>query len=826
MLQKIDRYEIHKEIGRGAMGIVYMGYDPNISRTVAIKTLRMDLFSGDEKDEFLIRFKREAQTAGRLSHQNIVTIYDLGEDSNSNNLYIIMEFISGKNLKEILSDSREIDSKTAVSILSQIADGLDYAHKNGIIHRDIKPANIIITANKQVKITDFGIAKVSGTEFTQTGKSLGTPSYMSPEQVLGKDVTSKSDLFSFGALSYEVLTGEKAFKGNNITSIVYKILNEKPALPESNILSQNQRLIKAITRAMDRDPSKRYNSASEFVSDIKTALLTREPAVTGSIEKKEDMSLHMHSQNATETEPHDETLPASKEAFIPEEDVTQKASPSADSPTLLTRHSDSADRGSKRDRTIKHDPARSATIPVKKSASEPQHKSKALLIFAVILAIVFILGLSGTAGYFLIDRYLSSGKEKPAQTAEVSETTEDASRTEPYTDITDPAVSIIDDTELSEESDPGSLFDRLFAGKEQGEQESSELAREMVTQTDEENDISTGDMISSAQKDTLTHPGDKGIISKPDDQDTDAPLALSPGTDPAEDPLSPAVKDDILKPAPVTSTQPKIPNRTFHAIKKNISYYGIIGKELEKFRRPRGFTIVGNNIYIAEDPLGRGDPILVTDINDSSSYDIFNTERLDTPSDIKLNKRGVVDIFIVTDTNNGNIKFFDKQGNLLSYIEGDHKKPFFIVSDIKEQIFYVTDFSTGHIYKYDSRGSLLSKSRNPLKKPMGIAMHADIIYVVDNSTLKVHTFRPNLSEIGSFQIPSDIAKSPIGIRVYNDILLITDESKRILIGMALKGDFLGTIDLDNLKSPYYLEIHGNKLFISDNSEGYIYIYEN
>lgn len=792
MIEKIDRYEIHKEIGRGAMGIVYMGYDPNIGRTVAVKTLRMDLFSdAEEKDEFLIRFKREAQTAGRLSHPNIVTIYDLGQDNISNNLYIIMEFISGKNLKEIIGKTDIINPETSLTILSQIADGLDFAHKNGIIHRDIKPANILLTSSKVVKITDFGIAKISGTNYTQTGKSLGTPSYMSPEQVLGKDITYKSDLFSFGALAYEILTGEKAFKGNNITSIVYKILNEKPVLPESNIFSKNEGLVRAIMKCMDRDPAKRYMSASEFIADIKTAMLSApgeaEPETqavymkdSGS-RKDEEYSTGSHTSR---TEIDAENVPASVET-IPE------------AQTQSVHSQDSTGSG-----TMRIQEKTGTALPGPKPESGIKKGRSKLFWAAIALLLLANIALFSTVVYFL---YTGTGifkrdlHEKEI-TADLSEESEDLGDSLAGDDV----ISIIDEEYPMED--------------------------ESLQTADEEEITAVQDPAPQAVDDTI--PADSGVPEKDliiPSEDTASIIPV--GTQHAENihaSSDPDIKEPLSdpeipsKPDPYPMTES---NSSFNHLKRNIRLYDTVKKNDDTFRRPRGFTLVGNSLYITEDPLGRGDPVIITDIASPSSFKVFNSERLDTPSDIKANKRGVIDVFIVSDTNNSTIKFFDKMGNLLNYIDNAHKKPFFIVNSPGEESFFITDYDTGHVYKYTTRGELQSKSRSRLEKPMGIAYSQGILYVVDNGSGKIHKFRQNLSEAGSFKLPSDITDNPVGIAVYRDILLVADMDKGYLIAMTPGGEFAGTVSPPDIKSPYYMEIIGNRLFISDNSNGYIYIYE-
>ncbi len=270
MTVKIDRYEIQKEIGRGAAGIVYQAYDPSLGRVVAVKILRTDILDPYERQDFTERFRREAQTAGKLSHPNIVTIHDLGEANNI--LYIIMELITGTTLKELIDESRQFNVKRVMDILSQVAGGLDYAHKNGIVHRDIKPANIIIDSKNVAKITDFGIAKIPGTDSTQVGRVLGTPFYMSPEQFTGKRVSHKSDLFSFGIMAYMLLFGRKPFDGETLHRVAYQIIYENPVFPADNMFSHNRLLVGVINKIMAKDPAERYETASEFVSQLRSAL--------------------------------------------------------------------------------------------------------------------------------------------------------------------------------------------------------------------------------------------------------------------------------------------------------------------------------------------------------------------------------------------------------------------------------------------------------------------------------------------------------------------------------------------------------------------------
>jgi len=262
--QTVGRYEVIGELGRGAMGVVYKAQDPTIGRVVAMKTMRLDTH-GLETEDMLRRFKNEARAAGLLNHPNIVTIYDAGEQDGM--FYIAMEFIEGTTLHSMLSEQRILPPEEVIKIARQVCRGLDYAHAGGIIHRDIKPANIMITAKGTVKIMDFGIAKAGG-GMTNTGQVLGTPNYMSPEQVKGKPLDGRSDLFSFGVMLYEMLTGEKPFIGQNVTTIIYKIVHENPIAPRDLDVTIHPGLSAVVTRALAKDPQDRYQSGAELVRDL------------------------------------------------------------------------------------------------------------------------------------------------------------------------------------------------------------------------------------------------------------------------------------------------------------------------------------------------------------------------------------------------------------------------------------------------------------------------------------------------------------------------------------------------------------------------------
>ena len=262
--ETIGRYEIVRELGRGAMGIVYEARDPNIERRVALKIVRTDLISAN-KEDILRRFKNEAKAAGNLNHPNIVTIYDAGEAEGL--LYIAMEFIEGTTLQAMLAQQGRVAPERIVEIMRQVCAGLDFAHARGIVHRDVKPANVMMAAQNLVKITDFGIARV-GDGMTMTGQVVGTPNYMSPEQVLGKQLDGRSDLFSVGVMLYEMVTGERPFEGQSITTIMYKIVHEEPIAPRKLDSTIHPGLNAIIERALAKAAETRYQSGLELAAAL------------------------------------------------------------------------------------------------------------------------------------------------------------------------------------------------------------------------------------------------------------------------------------------------------------------------------------------------------------------------------------------------------------------------------------------------------------------------------------------------------------------------------------------------------------------------------
>jgi serine/threonine protein kinase len=268
-LTKAGRYEIVGELGRGAMGVVYKAIDPVIGRTVAVKTVKLSAEgTGLTHSELLARFQTEARAAGLLTHPNIVVVFDAGEEDGL--YYITMELVEGKSLQSLLDDGHAFPLPRVLRIMEQACSALQFAHERNVVHRDIKPANIMLTADDIVKVTDFGTAKILqfGT-VSQTAHVMGTPSYMSPEQVKGRAVDGRSDIFSLGVMLYEMITGEKPFIGQNITTVIYKIVHEEPAPPKNINPSIHGGISAVVMRALAKDPEARYQSCREMLEDLR-----------------------------------------------------------------------------------------------------------------------------------------------------------------------------------------------------------------------------------------------------------------------------------------------------------------------------------------------------------------------------------------------------------------------------------------------------------------------------------------------------------------------------------------------------------------------------
>jgi serine/threonine protein kinase len=296
-INRIGRFHILRELGRGTVGAVYLGHDPIIDRSVAIKAFSAQLTPG-EKKQHEQQFINEARAAGRLSHPNIVTIFDASSEGDTT--YIAMEYLQGRELSKLLDHGNRFEPDMVVSIIWKIADALQYAHKNDVVHRDIKPANIFIVADNQPKVVDFGIARAPNRVSDQPANAgqpytlfhnniMGTPNYMSPEQALGRPVDSRTDIYSLGAVMYEMLTGRKPFKSHDTAQLLQMIAHKTPPEPHKIDASVPVILSQIAMKAMSKRPEKRYQHAEEMAADIKRYLsmqkrsrrLRREMSITG-----------------------------------------------------------------------------------------------------------------------------------------------------------------------------------------------------------------------------------------------------------------------------------------------------------------------------------------------------------------------------------------------------------------------------------------------------------------------------------------------------------------------------------------------------------------
>ena len=720
MVRQFGRYKIIRQIGKGAMGIVYKAHDPVIDRTLAIKTLRMELLEGSgEKDEFIKRFFREAQTAGKLSHPSLVTIFDMGHDKKTDTLFIAMEFIEGKTLKDILQEKGALTIEQALPMLAQIASGLDFAHKHSIIHRDIKPANIIITPSGQVKITDFGVAKISGTHLTQTGRTLGTPSYMSPEQILGKTITAKSDIFSLGVLAFEMLFGEKPFKGDNITTIVYKILNEPPRVVDESVVQANPELFKVVMTCMDKHPEQRFDTAMAFVAELRRVAPVAD----------EDM-----------------------------EDVTQ----------LVEEATVIADDTSK-------------TLLAAVSADKPSPPaSRYLLIGAIIL--VGLLALT--------------------------------------------AIGLYVHKEIS--AKPGEVKDRVFAQDEstadagQGEDIS-------IVKKDSET-VDTGDITDKLD---LEPPVDAADSGQADQEQAGDPADLEqPEEPPVEQDVITTIEEDLKKDSSVTDRRPdKEPRRPAatnssrlnawaNDLRSRISFHRVIRKDGKDFRGPKGFTWFKQGLLVCDDPLGSD---FISYIGPGRGRRRIG-EGLDTPHDVKLAKRGELNVLIVTDTNNHSIKIFNELGHHLSTISDDLEEPCFISARPGEDSFYVTDMDSGYVFHFDTSGRLLAKSGHKLSKPMGIQHHNGSVYVLDSSKRTMNRFDLGLRFQDSFPLDDALCDEPVSFIIVENHFVITDVDKGHLLVAPLTGGALAKLTLPKLKEPFYIAARGMTVVISDKDDEHLKVF--
>jgi serine/threonine protein kinase len=296
--EKIGRYEIVQTLGRGAMGVVYLARDPLIDRQVALKTLRVDL-DAEYSAEFRERFLREAKAAGGMNHGGIVTIHDVGEDPGSGLVFIAMEYIEGRDLKQLLAAGVQFRPSEAARIASDVAEALDYAHAMGVVHRDIKPANIILTQDGTSKITDFGIARLESSNLTVEGQFIGTPNFMSPEQITGQQVDGRSDIFSLGVVLFTLLTGERPFAGDTMHEVTLKVVQEPCPIPSTLAPHIPTAFNPVILKCLEKEPDKRFQTGAELaevLAALARSLTDREPgdaARTGVFHPDLDTRLHV-----------------------------------------------------------------------------------------------------------------------------------------------------------------------------------------------------------------------------------------------------------------------------------------------------------------------------------------------------------------------------------------------------------------------------------------------------------------------------------------------------------------------------------------------------
>ena len=303
MIKKLGKYNIIGELGQGAMGTVYKGEDPLIGRVVAIKTINSAAFAGQDSKEATARFRQEAQAAGRLSHPNIVVVYDYGEEGDT--AFIAMAFVEGRELKTYFDRNEVFALSDIVHIMDQLLDALNFAHANKIVHRDIKPGNIIVNDNGHIMITDFGIARLENSDLTQVGATMGTPNYMAPEQCMGQRIDGRADIFSAAVILYQLLTREKPFAGANIASIMHKILHVDPVPPSELNLQVPKAFDSVIAKGLAKRPEDRFATADDFRKALKDAVdgvaVDSSQVVSGNDTSGADDETVMVSEVQTET---------------------------------------------------------------------------------------------------------------------------------------------------------------------------------------------------------------------------------------------------------------------------------------------------------------------------------------------------------------------------------------------------------------------------------------------------------------------------------------------------------------------------------------------
>ena len=314
---QLGKYTISEVLGKGAMGIVYKGFDPHIRRTVALKTIRKELIDDDQASTLLARFRNEAQAAGRLSHPGIVGVYEWGEVGEL--VFLAMEYVPGNSLREYFNRGTRFDGKDAVSVMAQLLDAIHYAHEQGVWHRDIKPANIIIMSNGKLKVADFGIARIETSNLTQTGAIMGTPGYMAPEQYRGPSVDWRADLFSAGVVMYQLLTGTRPFIGSP-ESIAYKICHVDPVLPSEADPGRCTTQFDAVAmKALAKKPEERYQDARAFRDAVFEAFSAPvSPAVSEETIINEVLRVRAPSEPSQPSSPSQPTSPSQRPVSFPD----------------------------------------------------------------------------------------------------------------------------------------------------------------------------------------------------------------------------------------------------------------------------------------------------------------------------------------------------------------------------------------------------------------------------------------------------------------------------------------------------------------------------
>jgi serine/threonine protein kinase len=267
----IGRYVVEELVGVGGMGQIYRAQDPVLRRTVAIKLISTKLMSGADRADYIKRFRREAEAAARCAHPNIVAVYDFA--LHEEQPYLAMEFVAGQSLRQLLDDAPVMDIPDAIAIMLQVLDALTSAHEQGVIHQDIKPGNIMLTADHRVKVGDFGISKLMNVEATTIFSTIGTPSYMSPEQCRGDDIVDgRSDIFSAGAMLFEMVAGERAFQGRNVTEVSHRIQNDSLPLLPAHVRNAAPRLQLVLERAMGKHPADRFDTGTDMAEALRQVL--------------------------------------------------------------------------------------------------------------------------------------------------------------------------------------------------------------------------------------------------------------------------------------------------------------------------------------------------------------------------------------------------------------------------------------------------------------------------------------------------------------------------------------------------------------------------